>query len=137
MTYIELAAKQTGAAVALRYLVQSLIEETGELGELQRVEERLAYAFADIDSLLAEEFSKEEEFRTLLADFVDGEEVDTLPLGGVGIQECSTVFVRFGGPAQKEMSAWRVAALAADDSQGFRQLAMADVPRRQGRRHEA
>ena len=28
------------------------------------------------------------------------------------------------------MSAWRVAALAADDSRGFRQLAMADIPGR-------
>ena len=78
MIYIEMAAKQTGSAIALGYLVQSLIEEMGELGEIQRVEERLAYAFADIDSLLADEFSRDEEFRTLLADFVDGEETDAL-----------------------------------------------------------
>lgn len=80
MTYIEMAAKQTGSTIALRYLVQSLIEEISEIGEIQRVEERLAYAFANIDHLLAEEYSKDEEFRTLLSDFVDGEETDTLPL---------------------------------------------------------
>lgn len=80
MTYIEMAAKQTGSAIALRYLVQSLIEEMSELGEIQRVEERLAYAYADIGNLLAEEYSKDADFRTLLSDFVDSEEIDTLPL---------------------------------------------------------
>ena len=48
--------------------------------------ERLAYAFADIDSLLAEEYSKVDEFRTLLVDYVDGEEVDTVPLVESGFQ---------------------------------------------------
>ena len=80
MTFIEMAAKQTGSAIALRYLVHSLIEEMSEIGEIQRVEERLAYAFADIDNLLAAEYSKDEEFRTLLADFVVGEETDTLAM---------------------------------------------------------
>ena len=90
MNDIEMAAREIGSNIALRHLVQRLIEELDEIGELHRAEECLTSASSNIDTLLTGEFNDNPDFRLLLSDFMDGEETDSLSMVESGFRETAS-----------------------------------------------